>query len=100
MAEPARRDPSSPDGPPRVVHTGEMGVVQDAADSVTALTSGTRRYRDEGHAKRPPLRIRSWRAYWTTFVVIGGYLWFKFRARFHNDAWIAHTLRSLHLRNA
>ncbi len=58
------------------------------------------RYRDAQHARRPPLKIRSWRAYWTTFLVIGSYLWLRLRARFHSDAWIEHALRATHLRNA
>jgi ubiquinone biosynthesis protein len=95
MAEPARRDPE----PRPVVHTGELPVVRPE-DSVTALTSGARRYRDTGEARRAPLRVRSWRAYWTTFVVIGSYLWLRFRARFRSDAWVEHTLRAIHLRNA
>ncbi|MBA3539477.1 MAG: AarF/ABC1/UbiB kinase family protein [Deltaproteobacteria bacterium] len=71
-----------------------------AADSVTALAQSRRTYRDEKESKRPPLRIRSIRAYWTTFRVIGSYLWLRLRARWHSDAWIQHTLTRVHLRNA
>jgi ubiquinone biosynthesis protein len=60
----------------------------------------TRRYRDAQHARRPPLKVRSWRAYWTTFLVIGSYFWLRLRARFHADAWVEHALRATHLRNA
>ncbi len=59
-----------------------------------------RRYRDEKHARRPPLRIRSLRAYWTTWVVIGSYLWLRFRARFASDAWVQRKLIATHMRNA
>ncbi len=71
-----------------------------AADSVTALAESRRNYRDEKESRRPPLRIRSWRAYWTTFRVIGSYLWLRFRARWHSEAWIEDRLRKIHLRNA
>ncbi|MEO8706417.1 MAG: AarF/UbiB family protein, partial [Kofleriaceae bacterium] len=69
-------------------------------DSVSLLTSAGRHYRDDRESKRPPMRIRSWRAYWATFVVIGSYLWLRLRARFHSQAWVEHTLRAIHLRNA
>jgi ubiquinone biosynthesis protein len=68
-------------------------------DSMLALHD-TARYRNAQRARRPPLRIRSWRAYWITFLVIGSYLWLRLRARFHSDAWIEHALRATHLRNA
>jgi predicted unusual protein kinase regulating ubiquinone biosynthesis (AarF/ABC1/UbiB family) len=32
--------------------------------------------------------------------VILSYLWLKFRARFHSDAWVSHNLRQVNLRNA
>ncbi|HEY0189700.1 MAG TPA: AarF/UbiB family protein, partial [Kofleriaceae bacterium] len=40
------------------------------------------------------------RAYWVTFVVIGSYLWLRFRTRFHDETWLMHALREAHLRNA
>jgi predicted unusual protein kinase regulating ubiquinone biosynthesis (AarF/ABC1/UbiB family) len=85
---------------PPVTPSGPVPKRPDAGDSVTDLTNATRHYRDDRESKRPPLRIRSWRAYWTTFRVIGSYLWLRLRARFHSDAWIEHTLRAIHLRNA
>src|ERR1044071_8223512 len=67
----------------------------------TALTAGeSGRYRDVAAARRPPLKIRSLRAYWVTFLVIGSYLMLRLRARFHSDAWVEHALRANHLRNA
>ncbi|HEU0031068.1 MAG TPA: AarF/UbiB family protein, partial [Kofleriaceae bacterium] len=106
MAEPATREPRSsgigdgavPDGtlPPVTSGPTEIG----SGDSVTALTADRRRYRDDTDGRRPPLRIRSLRAYWTTFRVIGSYLWLRFRARFHSEAWVEHRLRTIHLRNA
>jgi ubiquinone biosynthesis protein len=98
MAEPARREELPP-----VMPTGETPLLTDEpalTDSVTALSSGTRRYRGEENAVRAPRRTRSVRAYWTTFWVIGSYLWLRVRARFHSDAWIEHKLRTTHLRNA
>jgi len=105
MAEPARRNRSadaSADGElPPVLPTGEVPIVEPSAgDSFHSLTSGTRRYHSDKNAVRAPLRTRSLRAYWTTFWVIGSYLWLRIRARFHSDAWIEHTLRAIHLRNA
>jgi len=71
-----------------------------AGDSVSALVHESRRYRHEAESRPAPLRIRSIRAYWATFRVIWSYLWLRFRARFHSDAWIEHNLRTIHLRNA
>ncbi len=101
MVEPARsRKEAAPiSGLPPV--TSGPTQAPSANDSVSMLTHERRRYRDDNqHSKRPPLRIRSWRAYWTTFRVIGSYMWLRFRARFHSDAWVQHTLRAIHLRNA
>jgi ubiquinone biosynthesis protein len=69
-------------------------------DSVIELAHESRRYRVEGEGKRPPLRVRSLRAYWTTFVVIASYLWLRFRARFHADVWVDDRLRRVNLKNA
>jgi predicted unusual protein kinase regulating ubiquinone biosynthesis (AarF/ABC1/UbiB family) len=88
-----------PEGELPPVTSGPIAAI-DAGDSVTALTADRRRYRDNQQAKRPPLRIRSWRAYWTTWRVIVSYLWLRFRARFHSDAWVEHALRTVNIRNA
>ena len=79
--------------------TGESPVPVPI-DSVIELAHESRRYRVAKEAKRPPLRIRSWRAYWTTWLVIASYLWLKLRARFHSGEWIEHELREVNLRNA
>jgi predicted unusual protein kinase regulating ubiquinone biosynthesis (AarF/ABC1/UbiB family) len=71
-----------------------------AGDSVSALVHESRRYRHEQESRPAPLRVRSIRAYWTTFRVIWSYLWLKFRTRFHSDAWIEHNLQRIHMRNA
>ncbi len=100
MAEPARRKEEDDDhAPPRVTDSQPLGVIS-AGDSVTALAHESRRYQTEKEARRPPLRIRSWRAYWTTWKVIWSYLWLRFRARFHSPTWAEHALREVHLRNA
>ncbi|HEX5061887.1 MAG TPA: AarF/UbiB family protein [Kofleriaceae bacterium] len=65
-----------------------------------AIADVSRRYREEKEGRPPALRIRSWRAYWTTWLVIWSYLWLKFRIRFHSDAWVEHKLRQLNLKNA
>lgn len=113
MAEPARRerdDASADDAPPpaapppgaAAAASPPPAIPPSAADSVTALAGGVRRYRRDAHGKRPPLKVRSLRAYWTTFVVIGSYLWLRFRLRLrlHGGAWAEHKLRTTHLRNA
>jgi predicted unusual protein kinase regulating ubiquinone biosynthesis (AarF/ABC1/UbiB family) len=97
MAEPARREEDVVEGtrpPARDTPAGS------ALDSMTAIAHQSRRYRDEGHGRRPPLKVRSIRAYWTTFRVIWRYLWLRFRARFHSDAWVEHALRQANLRSA
>ena len=97
MAEPARREEedASDEAPPPLRDSGPV-----AGDSVSILSAESRRYRGERESRRPPLRVRSVRAYWITYRVIGSYLWLKLRARFHSDEWIARELRALHLRNA
>jgi predicted unusual protein kinase regulating ubiquinone biosynthesis (AarF/ABC1/UbiB family) len=120
MAEPAAHGRESATGDPgRAPGSGPVPVVGaggeapvargagdgDAAaeprpgDSLLALRD-TGRYRGDKRSRPPPLRVRSWRAYWVTFVVIGSYLVLRFRARFHADAWALHALRTTHLRNA
>lgn len=50
---------------------------------------------------RPPSRgLRFIKAYWTTFLVIGSYLWLRFWARWRSDEWVDRALRATHLRNA
>ena len=94
MAEPARgRDEGHE--PNRAEPAAPIPI-----DSVIELAHESRRYRVDGDGKRPPLRVRSVRAYWTTFVVIASYLWLRFRARFHSQVWIDDRLRRVNLRNA
>jgi ubiquinone biosynthesis protein len=89
MAEPAPERKNGAEPPPPI-----------PIDSVIELAHESRRYRTGGDGKRPPLRVRSIRAYWTTFVVIASYLWLKFRARFHSDVWVDDRMRRVNLRNA
>nr|HEX4313124.1 AarF/UbiB family protein [Kofleriaceae bacterium] len=72
------------------------------ADESRRYRGGAKRPDDSGPipTHRPPRALRSWRAYLTTFVVIGSYLWLRFRARFHNQAWVEAALHRVHLRNA
>ena len=55
---------------------------------------------------RPPRRktvhqsYRFVRAYYTTFVVLGSYLWFFFLARWFGSAWMQPRMADLHTRNA
>ena len=73
---------------------------RSASDSVTALTTASIEKYRERPRKLPALRVRSMRAYWTTFVVIGSYMWLRLRSRWHADQWVEHKLRDTHLRNA
>lgn len=100
MAEPARREEEDEVRPPPVRDTPVPGNQPGPGDSMTVLAHESRRYVRDEHSRRPPLRIRSLRAYWTTYRVIWSYLWMRFRARFHSDAWVEHKLRELNLRNA
>jgi len=98
MAEPAAHgDKSASSDAIRIPASPAAPVIDDAS---TALANESRRYRTTKHSRPPPLRIRSWRAYWVTFLVIGSYLVLRLRARFHAHAWIEHALRATHLRNA
>ena len=65
-----------------------------------SMAHESRRYREEKEGRPPRLRVRSWRAYWTTWVVICSYLWLRFRVRFHSDAWVEFKLRQVNLKNA
>jgi ubiquinone biosynthesis protein len=108
MAEPARHEssdaPPAEAAPPRAPSPAPAPAPAPpppaAGDSVSSLAVDVRRYRHHGRARRPPLKIRSLRAYWTTFLVIGSYLWLRLRMRLHSGAWIEHRLRATHLRNA
>src|SRR4051812_14001414 len=98
MAEPAAHgDKSASSDAMRVPASPAAPLVDDAA---MELVKESRRYRTTKQSRPPPLRIRSWRAYWVTFLVIGSYLVLRLRARFHADAWVEHALRATHLRNA
>ncbi|MEO7732064.1 MAG: AarF/UbiB family protein [Kofleriaceae bacterium] len=92
MAEPARHEAA------RSAAVAPAAAAA-ASDSSTVGTE-SRRYRQLKQSRPPALRIRSWRAYWVTFLVIGSYLSLRVRARLHADAWIEHALRETHLRNA
>jgi ubiquinone biosynthesis protein len=98
MAEPAthgKRTASSD-----AVQAPVSSAAPSPGDSAIAIANESRRYRTTKHSRPPPLRIRSWRAYWVTFLVIGSYLVLRVRARLHAQAWIEHALRATHLRNA
>jgi predicted unusual protein kinase regulating ubiquinone biosynthesis (AarF/ABC1/UbiB family) len=80
-----------------------LAMVESAppGDSAVSLVAESRRYGAETRpARRPPLRMRSFRAYWTTWVVIASYLWLRFRARLHSGTWLEHALRAANLKNA
>ena len=80
---------------------GAAPPIPDPSESYTALTQGSAlRYRHNRDARPPRRFARNVRAYWVTFVVIGSYLWLRFRARFHADEWIDRRLRDAHRRNA
>ncbi len=101
MAEPAPRgEQSVPEPLPPVTHSQPLPRLRNPGDSVHTLTAQKRNYRDDRVSRRPPLRIRSIRAYWTTWIVIASYLWLRFRARWHSDAWVEDKLRKVHLKNA
>lgn len=98
MAEPATHGASSASSDDARVPV--RPTAPSAPASAMAIPNQSRRYRNRRHSRPPPLRIRSWRAYWVTFLVIGSYLVLRLRARFHADAWVEHALRATHLRNA
>jgi predicted unusual protein kinase regulating ubiquinone biosynthesis (AarF/ABC1/UbiB family) len=47
-----------------------------------------------------PQSFRFLKAYWTTFRVIGGYLWLRFKARFLGREYYDRKVRGLHVRSA
>ncbi len=104
MVQPARKEPAveqGKDGSEKAPASPKGEAVPvTAGDSMMALAHESRRYRHTDEGRPPRLRIRSVRAYWTTWRVIWSYLWIKLSARFHSDAWIEHHLRQTNLRNA
>jgi ubiquinone biosynthesis protein len=100
MAEPAAHgeEPARSNGGHPPAPAPASGV--PSASEPIAIARETRRYRVLQDSRPPPLRIRSLRAYWVTFRVIGSYLVLRLRARFHGNAWVEHALRETHLRNA
>lgn len=50
--------------------------------------------------QRATVRWRFVRAYWTTFVVIGSYLWASFGHKVFGDRWHAQRIADVHRRNA
>jgi len=96
MVEPARETKKDGDLPP----PESRAVVQAGLDSIHRIAHESRRYKIEEESRPAPMRVRSLRAYWATWRVIWSYLWLRFRARFHADAWIEQRLRATHLRNA
>lgn len=97
MVQPVRRDAAGEGGS---VPPAPDPAAPQPADSMLAMADVSRRYREEKDGRPPALRVRSLRAYWATWRVIWSYLWLRFRARFHSDAWIEHKLRQLNLANA
>lgn len=49
---------------------------------------------------RAAQRYRFFRAYWTTFLVIGSYLWFGAMSRLRGEAWSDSHVAEVHTRNA
>jgi predicted unusual protein kinase regulating ubiquinone biosynthesis (AarF/ABC1/UbiB family) len=99
MAQPARREPE--DGHEELPPPTEAdSAAVPPMSSIQRVAQQTRRYRDEAEGRPPRMRIRSLRAYWTTWRVIWSYLWLRARSRFHSDTWIQHNLRTVNLRNA
>jgi ubiquinone biosynthesis protein len=97
MVQPARRESAGEGGS---VPPSPDPAAPQPQDSMLAMAHESRRYREEKEGRPPRLRIRSLRAYWTTWVVICSYLWLKFRVRFHSDAWVEFKLRQTNLKNA
>jgi ubiquinone biosynthesis protein len=97
MAEPATPEETAAGRAPACA-AASPPVAASASES--SIAGGSRRYRTAAQSRPPALRIRSLRAYWVTFVVIGSYFALRLRARFHSDTWISHALRDTHLRNA
>ena len=70
MAEPARNEEEVDDDRPPPLRDSQPIATIGAGESFTALAHESRRYHSEEQAKRPPMRMRSLRAYWTTWKVI------------------------------
>lgn len=79
-------------------------LLDDARPAPTATAPAAARARPEPPApreSRPPRRfLRFVKAYWTTFVVIGSYLWIRFWSRWRREEWFERRLHEAHLRNA
>lgn len=82
-----------------VIAAASASAAAAAAAASSIVEPQIKRYRERPAVRRRH-RFRHTRAYWTTFLVIGSYLWLRLRARFHADNWIEPRLRETHLRNA
>lgn len=68
--------------------------------TVTAEGPGERPAAPELLVRPIPQSFRFLKAYWTTFRVIGGYLWLRLKARFLGRDYYDRKVRGLHVRSA
>jgi ubiquinone biosynthesis protein len=89
-AEPARAEPPAP---PKRAASIPKEPDRPVRKSLPTLSTGVR-------LRRAHHSYRFIRAYWTTFVVIGSYLWFAFWSRFLGKSWRDNHVAEVHGRNA
>ena len=95
------RPPSPGQGPPLKPPPGRRGSPR----TPSSRPPPSLRRRPAGRAattRRRPARqsYRFVRAYWTTFVVLGSYLWFGFLTRVLGQGWAEQHVGDVHARNA
>jgi predicted unusual protein kinase regulating ubiquinone biosynthesis (AarF/ABC1/UbiB family) len=87
--------------PERVPTLAGLGPAPGAADLAPASRRGRERPPSSlGAARRAAHSYRFVRAYWTTFLVIGSYLWFGFMSRLLGKSWADEHVADVHTRNA
>ena len=87
--------------PERVPTLAGLGPPAGAADLAPASRRGREpRPSSLGAARRAAHSYRFVRAYWTTFLVIGSYLWFGFLSRLLGKSWADEHVAEVHTRNA
>ncbi|NUO54610.1 MAG: AarF/ABC1/UbiB kinase family protein [Polyangiaceae bacterium] len=93
-----KRDRTASDSPP------PAALAAEPADNGLKITSvrPLAEHNQQALAPRRPAThsYRFFRAYWTTFLVLGSYLWTFFLGRFFAQAWMDARLEVVHARNA
>ncbi|MEO5728375.1 MAG: hypothetical protein ABI134_09210, partial [Byssovorax sp.] len=100
---PAAGKPPRPKGKPAPTLKGlgpESLRPSDRPPASTRMVERRRAGAPRSIRGRAAQRYRFFRAYWTTFLVIGSYLWFGAMSRLRGESWADNHVADVHARNA